>query len=130
MISGQLSVVRKGRDLGLGMREDGVRRDRKASVPGRRSPGRAVVGEARERELELRLKRKEGRLRELEPEAILKLMSERALQGDCPVIRLMTKIAWNIPEERHWRPAKPKEKKRLTLSPEARRILMGPYWRQ
>ena len=125
MISGQLSVVRKGRDLGLGMREDGVRRDRKASVPGRRSPGRAVVGEARERELELRLKRKE-----LEPEAILKLMSERALQGDCPVIRLMTKIAWNIPEERHWRPAKPKEKKRLTLSPEARRILMGPYWRQ
>ena len=105
----------------------GVRRGRKASIPGQRSPKRAVVGEALE--LELRLKRKEGRLKELDPEAIVKLMSERALKGDCPVIRLMVRIAEKVTVERHWRPAKPKEKKRLTLSPEARRILMGPYWR-
>jgi hypothetical protein len=109
------------------MRDDGVRRDRRASVPGQRSPRRAAVGEARERELELRLKRKKGRLEELEPEAIVELMKERALEGDCPVFRLMTKIAWNFPEERHWRPAKPKEKKRPKrwLGPETRRFLMG-----
>ncbi len=87
-----------------------------------------MVGGARERELELRLKRKEGRLEELEPEAIVKLMSERALEGDLPVIRLMVKIAENVPApERHWRMAKPKEKKRPKrwLSPENRRFLMG-----
>ena len=79
----------------------------------------------------MRLKRKAGRLEELEPEAIVEVMKERALEGDCPVIRLMTKIAWNFPEERHWRPAKPKEEKRprLTVNPETRRLLMGPYWR-
>ncbi len=116
------------RDWGFAMRDGGVRRDRKASVPGQRSRKRAAVGKARERELELRLKRKAGRLEELEPKAIVKLMSERALKGDCPVIRLMVKTAENVPAaERHWRPAKPKEKERPKrwLSPESRRFLLG-----
>ncbi len=109
------------------MGEDRVRRDRKASMPGQRSRRRAEVGEARERELELRLKRKEGRLEELEPAAIVQLMRERAVEGDCPVLRLMTKIAWNTPEERHWRMAQPRQPKRPRgwLSPETRRFLMG-----
>lgn len=68
------------------------RRDRKASIPGRRSPARRECGCTKDEECAHRVQQSAGRLRELDPVAAAKLMVDDAIKGDMGMLRLLIRI--------------------------------------
>jgi hypothetical protein len=65
------------------------RRDRKASVPGKRSRARREGGCTKDEECAHRVQRSAGRLKALDPVAGAKLMVDDAIKGDMSVMRLL-----------------------------------------
>jgi hypothetical protein len=88
--------VRTGvRDRFLAFRLEGAvgkitqKRDRKASIPGKRSRGRREGAGTKSEECAHRLQRSEGRLKKVEANAAARLLMEDALNGDMGALCLL-----------------------------------------
>lgn len=82
--------------MGLVTNGGGKRRDRKGSVPGRRTRRREENGSPEDEECAGRLRRSAGRLSGLNSRAVVDLLVEDALTGKMSAMRLLLTFAGRI----------------------------------
>lgn len=70
----------------------GKRRDRKTTIPGRRSKGRVETGGQAATEEALRIKKSAGRLRRLNVQTVADLLGEDAANGKVGALKLMLRL--------------------------------------